>query len=249
MTISVTDIGTNSNTSGATVAVTVGVGGVPSGALIVVCICEQGSSTVGGSVADTAGNTYASAVSQTLSPGATAFMNVFYAFNASALVSTNTITYTKQTSGDRTAISAFYATGIQTSPDPLDGAVTASAKGSSSAPSVTSGTPGASGELFVGVVGVSGETTDTFTQDSTNGAYATPPTRVGTSGAGLDPVVAGGNLVNSGSSAKTYAPSITSRAWGDVIVGFKAAAAGGVTYPELERGIRGLERGVVIGGY
>lgn len=37
--------------------------------------------------------------------------------------------------------------------------------------------------------------------------------------------------------------------WRIGAIAFKAAAAGGVTYPQLERGIRGVNRGVVMGSY
>lgn len=139
MAISVTNIGTATGSSGGSLAVTVPAGGVPAGALIVVVVSE-GASTVGGSVADTAGNTY-TAVTGVFNNAASAsgYGRMYYALNATALAQNNTITFTRQTSGSNAAMSAMYATGIQTA-SALDTAVTNTATGSSTTPSVTSGT-------------------------------------------------------------------------------------------------------------
>lgn len=219
MAIVVTNIGTIQQAAGASAAVTVPASGVPAGALVIV-IAGEDSLTPGGSVADTAGNTYSVGASKANVSG---FGRIFYAWNVAALVSGNSITYTKQTSGDKVAVSACYATGIQTTSDPIDGAFTATASGSSTSPSVTSGTAAVSGELVVGASVALGRDIDTFTQDA---AYSTPPTAINNAGAGsVNPLVAGGNLVNAGTGAKTYAPTITSRPWSALIVAFAATAS------------------------
>lgn len=228
MAISVTTIGTaiDAAGSGATLAVTVPGGGVPSGALIFVGCGEGNNATysAGGSVADTSSNTYTEISHSNTST--TDFGQTFYAKNATALSSGDSITFTKQTSGDRAAVSTFYATGIDTSA-PLDTAVTATANGTSTTPSVTSGTPSVSGELFVGFL-LEQQNTQLFTQDTGNG-WATPPDETGftTSNLGSDHVcIGGGNQVNSGTGTKTFAPttSFTAR-WAIFVCGFKASVA------------------------
>jgi hypothetical protein len=213
MAISVVSLGSTSSSTGATLTLTVT---VPAGALIFVAIHEK-TTTAGGTVGDGGTNSYTAINSA--NPNASTANGIgknFYAWNAGAL-SAATLTYTKAGSGNSSSMSAFYATGIQTSADPLDAAVTATpTTGSSTTPSVTSGTPGAAGELMVGAVAWLGATTDTFTED---GAYATPPDSAFSFNTG----VGGGNLVNAGSAAKTYAPTITSHPWAAFIYGFKAA--------------------------
>jgi|SRR5579862_9504143 len=129
---------------------------------------------------------------------------VFY-FNNSASLSTATITCSWTTSAAWN-ISASYITGQSASP--LDTAVTNSASGTSTAPSVSNaGTPGVSGELFIGSVVASA----TFTQAS---GWAAPPN--GTTS------IEAGNLVNAGTGNQTYNPTLgSSVAWTDIIVAFK----------------------------
>ena len=219
MAISLTNIATNvAGFSGATFSVTVPVGGVPAGSLIVVVNWEQGTATVGTAVNDTAGNSYSKIAS--LANGANGVASIWYAWNCLALVSGNTISYTVNNTNDSQAMSAFYATGVLATSDPLDAAVTKSASGTSAAPSLLSGTPSQSGELIVGAVGFAAAST-TFTQDSADAAYQNFPVAVAnaTDLAG----VGGGAVVNSGSGALTYAPAITSAPWVEFVVGFKAA--------------------------
>lgn len=206
-------LGGNANASGATVALTSV--NVPARSLIVVGITEiQPSSN--GSVADSAGNSY-TLIKQAYVNGNSGLGNIqlFYAYNVLPL-SGGSITYTKATSGDATSISALFASCIQTTPSPLDAAVTASATASSSTPSVTSGTPGQAGELFVGFLGWNG--TGTFTQDSTNAAWASTLTFENSSSASGG----GGSVVNSGTGTLKYAPTMgTSHYNAIIIAGFK----------------------------
>ena len=222
MAISVTTIGQNTDSAGATVAITVGVGGVPSGALIFACNHEQTNTASDGSIADTGSNTYTK-ISR-LNPNASSnsgFGITWYVKNCAALVNTNTITYTKQTSGNKTAFSAFYATGIDTTA-PLDTAVTATATGSSATPTATSGTPGVSGELFAAAIVAVGM--NTFSQD-TGHSWASPLDTASTGTTAGNASVVGGNQVNAGTGTIIYAPTWSgSRAWAEFIHGFKAAA-------------------------
>lgn len=222
MTISVSDIASASSTAGTTIVATVPVGGVPSGALIVVGVVEKNSS-VGGSVTDSKGNTYTLAKGLLYNSSAD-FGAIFYSPNAIALVSGDSITFTKAASGDTTAIDAIYATGILAS-SPLDTAVTASASGSSTSPLVTSGTPAMAGELLVALCAWDGNNSDTYSQAA---GFASPFVRVNASATNHRPIMCGGYEVNAGSAAQTFAPTITSNAWAAIIAGFKPAIAASV---------------------
>jgi hypothetical protein len=203
MAFSVTNIGLATNNGGATLAVTVGAGGVPSGALIFVVAMEN--STTIGTCGDSASNSYSNILhgspnNNTINGTA----GTFYAANVTALVNGNTITYTK-TGTAGAAISACYVTGTATL-SPLDAAVSALATGNSNSFSVTSGTPSQSGELFIGAMGMNN--TPVYVQAS---GWSTPPNNEVGSSFGQ---VAGGNKVNSGSAAVTYNPtSIGSFPW------------------------------------
>lgn len=236
-----TAIATAENSAGATLAVTVPVGGVPTGALIVVLVGEK-SNTIGGSVADTAGNTY-TAVGGILEGFSGCFGRFFYAYNATALVSTNIITYTKQTSGTRTAMSACYVTGELTSSDPYNSAAAATNSGISTSPTVTSGTPSVAGEMLFALCIDAGSTADTITNDGT--WSNTPPTTIKNTGGGTnDPLLFGGWVTEAGTSTHTFAPTITSRGWGTSVIGFKVvpAASTKIGAQITQIGLSGIQR-------
>lgn len=220
MTISVTNIGTNTSTT-STCSITVPVGGVPSGALICVLVTDRatGTNITGAAFSDTSSNTY-NIAGQIQVAGTNGITAISYVKNCSALVSGNSITYTGSTSN--IALSAFYATGIDIS-NPLDTAVTATNAGTSAAPSVTSGTSSGSGELFVGGIASHG-TAGTITQDTTNG-WAVPFTNVSSGGTAPDREVGGGNQVVPSTTSKTYAPTLAaSTDWAIIVVAFKPLA-------------------------
>lgn len=201
---------------GSTIALTVGAGGVPAGALIVVGICEQSPSATGTSIVDTAGNTY---TLTTAVLNDTIYGRFAYCSNCLALVNTDSITYTRNAS-QRAAISGLYVTGEETISSPLDNAVTASASGTSTTPSVTSGAPAFPGELIIGLL-CNGDGNKTFTLD-TSGGMATALTEAkvssGTSGAQVD----SGYLVNTGVGAKTCNGTWSASCdWVAQIIGFK----------------------------
>ncbi len=156
-----------------------------------------------------------------------------YSYNCAALTSGQTITMTNATGASNTAaLSCFYATGLKTASDPQDSTTNNGTGGSSATPSVTaSGAPATASSLVIGLVGTNGPSGDSFTQDSTNAAYATPPTRVGTAGGNqtTNYTIAGGFVVTS--SQLTYAPSITSRNWAAMIAGFAPAPSGSTVHP------------------
>jgi hypothetical protein len=203
----VTNVGTNANGTGnATVTVTGAT--VPAASLIIVAVAEGGAAAIG-TVSDGV-NTY----SASPTVGVTSKFAIFYAPNAS--LSGGTITFTKNGSTHNAAMTVAYASNIATS-SPLDTAVTVSTTATSSTPTVTSGTPAQSGELFIGVIGWTNSAA-IFTQDSGNG-WAAPPNNSGATGA---EAIAGGSQVNVGTGTKTYAPTFSGAAsLVEQVVGFQ----------------------------
>jgi hypothetical protein len=201
----VTNIGTN-NSAGVSTVTLAGVT-VPAGSLIIVEVIDA-SSTIGGSVSDGV-NTYTASGGVFLNNVSTnGFMRTWFAPNAS--LSAGTITYTLQAT-TAASISAIYSSNIITS-SPLDSAVTATAFGSSTTPTVTSGTPASTGELFVAGIGEGGST---FTQDSGHG-WTSPPNVDSNNN------VAGGKQVNAGTGTKIFAPTLgASTTWAVNVLGFK----------------------------
>ena len=187
MSFVITNIGTTGNLGTAhTVTVT---SAITVGTDVFVCIADA-QNTIG-TMADSKGNSYSQLTSHAIPGGGSAV--VFHSNLTTQLFNNDTITYTS-TASVRSDLSVFSVTGG----NGLDTAVTASASGSSSTPSVTSGIPTQSGELFVGVVCQSN--TRTLTQPA--GGWAEPPNAILIAN-GVD----GGNLVNSGAAALTYNPT------------------------------------------
>lgn len=209
MTISVTNIGSNSGTGVNTVTITVPIGGVPPGATILISVSD--SSSLQGSVADSALNNYSQRVSQNNNnTGASGYGAIYAKFNNAALVSGNTIVFTLGVAGKNAVVNAIYVTGTT---NVLDDGVQNNF-GSSTAPVIVSGTPTGVGNIFLSIV--SGATTiASFTQDSTNAAWASPPGQVQISA----PVLGGGTFISLDGLAKVYAPAFgTSVDWGAMSV-------------------------------
>ena len=216
MTISATSSGSGGNGSNTTVVLS-GVT-VPAGAIIVVAVTEASGDALLGSVSDSAGNSYSLITSADAGGSSFYESGIFYSTTGNAL-SGGSLTYTKHNGVANTAISAVYVTGAKAS-SPLDTAVTQRATGSSSAPSVTSGTPTSQGELFIATVGWPNAT---LTQDSGHG-WASPPAQ-GSSTAN----VAGGNQINSTAAALTFSPALGSaQSWAAFVIGFKPATRPGM---------------------
>lgn len=203
MSITITNIGTGTTSIGTVT--------VPAGSLIVVGTSEITNPTPG-TISDTAGNTYVAAQTQVVS---TAYLGtIFYVKNCLAL-SSGTITFTP--AGTSPIMSAFYATGVDTT-SPLDLHPSVS-YASTTTPSLASGTPAVAGELFAALIFQNG--TRTFTQDTTN-SWATPFNQSVNGSQQLN----GGSQVNSGSSAITFAPTLSSANNGAIIIAtFKPQAA------------------------
>lgn len=220
MAISVTNIGSAGATSGSNATITVGAGGVPGASLLCAGTSNRVNNAGYGTIADTPGNAYTQVTGDALAASqANGRGQLTYKENCTALTSGNTITYTPPANGAN-CISAFYATGVATTGS-LDTAVTAKATGTSTSPTVTSGTPTVAGELFVGLLCGFGNS-GTFTQATPT--WATPFNE-GTSGtASGNARVNGANQVNSAKSTLTYNPGTSvSTQYVDIIAGFKPA--------------------------
>lgn len=216
MPIVVSNVGTNGDNAGATVVVNVG-STLPIGTLVVALVHERatGTTSLTGTMSDSQSNTYTAAAQSLINNSAAVGAGyLFYSILTRALVSgIDSITYNK--SGLLFSnISIISATGISA----IDGSVSASSFGSSTTPSVTGGAPSVPGDLIVGGIIVGDN--QTVTQDSTNGAYTNPPNQVAIASQGM---CYGGTIVYSGTSARTYAPTIGSAdSWVAVMAGFKA---------------------------
>jgi hypothetical protein len=211
--IGVVNIGSSTTVASGKITITVGAGGVPAGAQIVVCGADNGSLS-NQSVADSAVNTY---LQSSIINNTGLSIYIMRERTGKALTNGQTIVLTLNSDATLGAANAFYATGLRNIG--ADGAVTNTNSATSTTPTVTSGVPSAKGELFVGIVG-SATLTSSFTQDSTNAAWATPPGQVSLAA----PVLVGGDVINSGNGALTYAPTLDGGAhvWAATIVGFLA---------------------------
>ena len=216
--MAVTDQGHTSNSSGATLILTISTNAAV-GDIMVVTTHETSAASfsTGGSMTDSGGNTYTSithASDNNVANGP--HLQIWQSVLTTALTgSSSTITFTKQVSGAVTSMSAGSATGYSG----IDAAVTNTATGSSTTPSVTSGTPAVANETFFYAIGWNNNRT--FTQDSGNG-WAAPFTADTTQGANR---IAGGSLINSGTGTKTASPTFNiSAAWAMIIVGLNPAA-------------------------
>lgn len=211
MAFAITTIGETNDlaASGSTTAISVPAGGVPAGAAIIMLVCDRSATAPGGSVADTAGNSYVSKVGANLNAvAANGFGAIFTTHDVAALVSGNSITYTKSVSGSSVNITASYITGAFAGVDPVDSAVTASSSGNSMNPTVTSGVPGLQRDIFIGAIAAIGGS-GTFNQDSNwSSGGITNSVKASTANS----TIVGGRLISTDALAKTFAPSFTSTA-------------------------------------
>src|SRR6266404_1104646 len=203
----VTNIG-SANGVGAQ-SVTVPTAGVPAGAHIIVIGCDNGTGSLGnsnGTATDSAGNTYSSIATIPVGTGVELSFLRSRSGNGGglALVSGNTVTYTPGTGGTVCSVSVFWVSGLAATGS--DNAALGTNSGTSSSPTVTSGSPTGRGEFFIAAVAGSTLIT-TYNQDN---SWSSPPGIISTAA----PVLGGGNQINAGSGALTYAPTFdTSDNW------------------------------------
>lgn len=210
--VSIVDLGGQGAGGGGAASVTVGSGGIPAGSTIVVLGNSSAGNFSGTAVTDTAGNTYVLKGSSSYSAGSLAAIWVVQ--NCSALVSGNTITV--HVPVGQLSIAALALVGVPASSLDL---TTTPTVGTSSTPSITSGTPTMAGEIFVaGLAYVAVSPTTTFTQAA---GWSTPFDSITASGVVQN--LAGGSRIQTGSAAPfTYAPSLSaSNKWGLFLLTFK----------------------------
>lgn len=208
--VSIINLGVNQAAGGGTLSITVPAGGVPAGSTIVVLTeASAGPAQVVG-LTDTAGNTYTAVAFINVSGVAA---NVWVKQNCAALVAGNTITF--QVNIGQLVLSGLAIVGAL--PASLDQNVTNSG-GAASPITVTSGTPTAANEVFVGGLAfIAIGPVATMTQMP---GWTTPFTFSATGT--LSEAVGGGYLINPTATAKTYAPTTTpAKPWGAFILSFK----------------------------
>jgi hypothetical protein len=211
----VADHGKNSTVSGSTASINP-VSNIPAGSLIVVQVNEatsQGGSP--GTLSDSAGNVYTLANHQSPNNAASnGCASVWYVLSCKALTTVQTITYAKHSNGVAAVICAMAATYVGTLS--LDQNVTPTS-GNSASPSIISGVPAKTGELWFGFLGISPRvSSDTFTQPT---GWTVGPDLIASSGSTNGQ--GGGYLVSIDSAAKVYNPVISGRFWAAFLLSFK----------------------------
>jgi lambda family phage minor tail protein L len=221
-----TDLGSNSNTSGATLGLSVA-SILAVGTLVVIGVGDKSVASSGGSLTDSQGNTYTSIVAGVIGSSTHGFGQVFYSILTTALTTLDTFTYTKQTSGAVASMSAMAATGGLSSSD-LDSSVTVTGTVSSGASlSVTTGTPSVAGDLLVAfAIASRGSSLSAVTPDPSHGWIFPPLDAVQSGTAGTDISSAGAYQVNAGTSTTVWAVSTSnSGQLVSFVVGFKVSTS------------------------
>lgn len=196
-----TSVGTAQNGSGVATIVISGAT-VPAGALLLVATLEHGVA-VNGAITNSVGDAF-SVDSVNLNGGGSEF-SMQIASTTTKGLSSGTITYTAHIPADACVMSAWYVTGQMAAPlDTVATPVNTSSSGSTI--SITSAAPALPGEMFFGVVGL-----DPGTVAVTNpGGWSVPPNNAIQGTAPNQILVGGGFILNAGSSAATWAPTIIS---------------------------------------
>src|ERR1051325_8995563 len=220
--LSVTSIGSNTGKSVSSIVITLPAA-VPAGCTIFVAIATAGSSVLV-NIADSVGQTNWVGGNGAATANGTIILD--WAWNATAMPASSTITITKSGGGTFTgAVYAWYVAGLLTSTSPLDTAQTGS--GSGTAVTLTTGTLGQVAEYVVGALAVAGPGTETFTNDSNFGVL--PSYRIGTTGGSDITVDVGMRLVTGTTAGVTYAPTLgTSENWAAYLATFKQTGWGRV---------------------
>lgn len=222
MTWVVTDQGGNGNNTGTSLTMSPAFN-IAGGSLLVVFVAANDFNA--GTLSDSKGNTYSFYGSGT-SGGLAGFL--YFCLACTAMTTSDTVTYLKHTNNDSVGMSMSSATysGVL-SRDISQSAVV----GNSAFPSITSGTPVASGELFIGCVAAKMGTGGSFTQASGwSNCLDFKPASASSVAASM-----GGYKINAGSGALTYNPTITSSIWVAFVVSFNAVASGTVMRTSLSQ--------------
>jgi hypothetical protein len=213
----------NDKTTGTTLSTGAGSLNQVAGSVVVVAFAmDPAAGTV--SCADTQGNTYTLDKDVTNGSGTSGVrLCVFRSKLTTALTGPETITVTHPSCAARTMFAALFDMGAI-----VVDAASADATGSSGAPSATAAAT-ADNVLLIGALGVEGPDDDTFTEAS---GWTSVLTGAATPGIGTLGGAADTNItvylaykIDTVSGAKTYAPTITSRAWADALVIYRSPGA------------------------
>jgi hypothetical protein len=221
MAVSVTTLGTATNTTGAAAIMTLGAS-VPAGATLIACCGVRQPSSGTGTMSASKAQPWSLLAGVNLGSGYGRGVG-FYAANVSAMSAGDTITWTPPAAGQGTALALCYATGLTSAPDAGVTATAQSGATSKGCP-VTSGVPSTTGEFFIACCVVAGGH-GALTQDTAN--WANPPDRA-TSGTGTSDIdVVPRSKVSAGGAAQgystTWATGASGCAW---IAAFKLATGG-----------------------
>lgn len=219
------NIGTAANTTGTTLSVTVGVGGVAAGqTLFVGCSTRGGTLTTGlPSCADSVNGAYTQDLLFQDDDGNPKGA-IFRFSNNAALVQNDTITITiSDAIADHKSITAWSVTGLDLT-SPLD--QTANAFGLGSTPNSGNITTSSDNQLLIGAVSVAENGTLVVTQDADFDSTIALARSTGGS-AGQRRVIFIGDRIISTSETNNYAPSLNETAqWAAGILGYQAAISG-----------------------
>jgi hypothetical protein len=207
-------IGHNTAGTPATQTIVVGTGTTAGDAIIVLCGNSSAAGATISSVTDSKSNTYNPATTASVT---VEFGHVWVALNTTALTTSDTITVTYSTTTGQKGCIAVGCSGVATS-SAVD--QNNSAHGSSTAPSVTSGTLAQATEMAIGVIFAA----------SGSGVPTSPPlTQIVTFQSGSSPQITAYYQATASTTAVTCSGTITSANWCAQIITLLPAAAGGAS--------------------
>lgn len=219
------NIGTANNTTGTTITVTVGVGGVAAGQTLFVACSTRGGDLATGlpSVSDNVNGAYTQDLLFQDDNGNPKGA-IFRFSNNAALVQNDTITLTiSDAIADHKAMTAWSVTGLNLTA-PLD--QTANAFGSSDTPSSGNLTTSTDNQLLIGALGVAANDTTVATQDADFSSNITLSRTTG-GAAGVNRLIFVGDRIISSAETNNYAPTLNEpRQWVASILGYQAASTG-----------------------
>lgn len=199
--MAIVQIGSARGVGVSSVAITVPLGGVPTGNALVVVASE--TSSVGGGITDTAGSGFIGINEQ--DPNNTSTVSIFVSASGNVLLQGDSITYTLGQAGQSANIEAFYIEGVDVSLGNHIVEFIGSNNGINSSPLIVSSPSSSPYQVFVSAIAAPTSIVS-FTQDSINANWISPPGQVSLSA----PALVGGSLMiaNSVSTSVTYAPKL-----------------------------------------
>lgn len=199
---------------------------IPAGSTILVFAAESATSS-GGTLTDSAGNTYTALITKNPNnAAANGFLTIWTCENCLQVNAPGWINYAPKTVGDNAVVYAL-AYNKPTSTCAHDPAVTASATGTTSAVSVTSGVPASANTIFIGVALASGanaggygvgQVSGDFSNSATSSNFATAY-GLGVTNFFMDIY----QFTNTGTSTKTLTVTSSGSAapWCGIIIGIE----------------------------